>query len=199
MKKNISGYFTALRGLFDAVAATGAGGKEYGFYEAVEKAARVLTESASRGGKILFIGNGASASIASHMAVDFWKNAGIMAMAFNDSSLLTCISNDFGYKHVFEKPLEMFAGPEDVLISISSSGASDNILCATSAAKSKKLKIITLSGFSKDNPLRKLGDINFYVPSNSYGHVETAHLSICHCLADIIMKGKNGQIPHRRP
>ncbi|MDP2913454.1 MAG: SIS domain-containing protein, partial [Candidatus Omnitrophota bacterium] len=100
MKKDISGYFSALKGLFDGVAVTGTGAKEYGFYEAVEKAVRTLTESASRGGKVLFIGNGASASISSHMAIDFWKNAGIRAMAFNDSSLLTCISNDFGYKHV---------------------------------------------------------------------------------------------------
>lgn len=112
------------------------------------------------------------------------------AIAFNDSSLLTCISNDFGYPHVFAKPVEMFAEAGDILLAISSSGRSENILLAVGTAKEKGCKIITMSGFSADTPLRSVGDLNFYVPSHSYGHVEIVHLSLCHCILDTIISGR---------
>ena len=85
----------------------------------------------------------------------------------------------------------MFADPEDVLMAISSSGQSENILRAASAAKNKALKLVTFSGFEKENPLRKLGDVNFYVPAANYGFVEIAHLSICHCLVDAVIGKKS--------
>ena len=192
MKEDIKEYFNTSKGLLDKVIATGADGKVYQFDEAIDISIRTIVECAAFGGKLLFIGNGASAAISSHIAVDFWKNAGIQAYAFNDSSLLTCISNDYGYKHVFEKPIEMFTEEKDILIAISSSGKSENILYGVSAAKGKGVKVLTLSGFDKDNPLRRLGDINFYVPSSSYGHVEVLHTSICHCLVDMIIEEKNG-------
>jgi D-sedoheptulose 7-phosphate isomerase len=144
----------------------------------------------------MFVGNGASATIASHQATDFWKNGGIRAIAFNDPALLTCISNDFGYKYVFEKPIEMFAHPGDILVAISSSGRSENILNAVKAAEKKSCRTITLSGFKADNPLSSLGELNFYVPASAYSHVEVVHHSICHYMLDIIIdrKGKkNGQ------
>lgn len=186
MKKTVNKYFEALKETFDKVVVTDAGGEIYQLEDAVSKSVEMITESAVSGGKILFIGNGGSASIASHIAVDFWKNAHIKALAFNDSSLLTCVSNDYGYSHVFEKPVEMFAEPGDVLVAISSSGQSENILRGTEAARKKEAKIITLSGFKENNPLRKLGDINFYAPISHYGHVEIIHLGLCHCLADVV-------------
>jgi len=192
MINNIRKNRKSLKELFDAVIATNAKGIVFALDEALESSINMIVEQAKAGGKSLLIGNGGSASISSHIAIDFWKNAGIKAAAFNDISLLTCISNDYGYKHVFEKPIEMFAEPQDVLIAISSSGRSENILLATKAAKAKGIKAITLSGFDEANPLRKLGDINFYVPSTSYGHVEITHLSIAHCLVDIIIENKNG-------
>lgn len=143
-----------------------------------------------KGSKVMFIGNGGSASIASHISTDFLKNAKIPAIAFNDSSLITCLSNDLGYEYVFEKPIEMLAKKADILFSISSSGKSKNILNATKKAKARGCFVVTFSGFSKDNPLRKLGDINFYVPSASYGFVEIIHLAICHCIVEDVM-GKN--------
>ena len=159
--------------------------------QAIERAAEIIMKHAVEGRKLYLIGNGGSASIASHQAVDFWKNAKIPALAFNDASLLTCISNDFGYEHVFEKPVEMFADPGDVLIAISSSGQSENILRAVKMARSKKCQAITLSGFKPGNPLRSLGDVNFFVPSlDSYGFVEIAHLALCHCLVDTIIRRK---------
>lgn len=188
IREDIKEYLGILKDVFDRTGASREDGKSYPIDEAVEKAARMIIKQTAAGGKLLFIGNGGSASIASHMAADFLKNGGISALAFNDSSLLTCISNDCGYEYVFEKPIEAFAKPGDILVAISSSGKSRNILRGIKAAKKKGSSIITLSGFKESNPLKKLGDINFYIPSLSYGIVETAHLLICHCLADVIIK-----------
>ena len=140
------------------------------------------------GNKIIFIGNGGSAAIASHQAIDYWKNGEIPAVAFNDASMLTCLGNDYGYEYVFEKPINMFANKGDILISISSSGKSKNIINAVKAAKKKELFVITMSGFSKLNPLRSHGDLNFYVSSNVYGHVEITHLVFCHTILDAYLQ-----------
>ena len=109
------------------------------------------------------------------------------AVAFNDGALLTCVGNDFGYAHVFEKPIEMFADPGDVLITISSSGRSESILRAAVTGTRARCRVMTLSGFDADNPLRRLGELNFYLPSDSYGYVEITHLAICHCILDTVI------------
>ena len=198
MMRNAGEYLKNLKNLFDEIVVTGADGQLYPFDKAVDSSIRMIVNLAAANRKLLFIGNGASASISSHIATDFWKNGGIKAVAFNDSSLLTCISNDYGYEHVFEKPIDMFADKDDVLMAISSSGQSENILRAASTAKKKRLQIITFSGFDEDNPLRKLGDVNFYVPAVQYGYVEVVHLSILHLLVDTIIEVKNGQIQDRQ-
>src|SRR5580704_1277031 len=87
--------------------------------------------------KIIFIGNGGSAGIASHLAIDFSKNGGLRALAFNDPSALTCFGNDLGYENVFAKQLEFHARPGDLLIAISSSGMSPNILGAVKEARAR--------------------------------------------------------------
>jgi D-sedoheptulose 7-phosphate isomerase len=156
----------------------------------IEGAARLIEARTSAGSKLMFIGNGASAAISSHQATDFWKAGGMRAIAFNDASLLTCISNDFGYRHVFEKPIEMFGEKGDVLVAISSSGQSENILRGVEAARGKGAEILTLSGFASDNPLRANGSLNFYVSSKSYGHVEVVHHAICHCILDTIIENR---------
>lgn len=184
-------YYVKLKGLLDSIEVTNSDGEFVELCEAIEQVTSLILRLADRKHKAIFIGNGASAAISSHIATDLWKNAGVKAMAFNDSSLLTCISNDLGYDHVFEKPIEMFADPEDVLMAISSSGQSENILRAASAAKNKGLKLVTFSGFAEQNPLRKLGDVNFYVPAANYGFVEIVHLSICHCLVDTVIGNKS--------
>jgi len=140
--------------------------------------------------KIIIIGNGGSASIASHTAIDLWKNAGIKAITFNEASLLTCISNDFGYEQVFEKPIEMFAEKRDILIAISSSGMSRNIINGLKKAKEKGCITITMTGFEPDNILKTLGDINLYVPSTSYGYVELSHSILCHYISDTLSMEK---------
>ena len=146
-----------------------------------------ILKCSQRRNKVIFIGNGGSAAIASHQAVDYWKNGGVAAIAFNDASLLTCISNDFGYDRVFAEPVLRFASAGDVLIAISSSGQSANILSAVTAAREMKCEVITLSGFSNTNPLRKEGELNFYVPSASYGIVEVSHLTVLHAMLEEIV------------
>jgi len=185
MKNNVEQYFRHLGSLLRNILVTDKNGKALSFNIGIEFCVNKIEKAGYDGKNLFFIGNGASASIASHAATDFWKNVGIRASAFNDSSLLTCISNDFGYKYVFEKPLCMFADSDDILFSISSSGKSENIILATKTARRNNLKIITLSGFKKNNPLRKLGDINFYVPYSDYGFVEVIHTAICHCFVDM--------------
>lgn len=148
----------------------------------------LVLRQCSRDKKVIFIGNGGSSSIASHQATDFLKNGGMKAIAFTDPSLLTCISNDLGYPKVFEVPVKMLAEEGDILVAISSSGRSENILRGVEVARGKGCEIITMSGFSTDNPLRKTGRLNFYVPSNSYGYVEISHLVLCHCVLDMITR-----------
>lgn len=193
MNKFAEDYYRNLTSIVNSIRATSAEGDELGFYNGIEKAGNLIKSCADSGNKIMFIGNGASASISSHMATDFFKNGGIRAIAFNDSSLLTCISNDFGYKYVFSKPIEAFADKEDIVFAISSSGESENILEGVKTARSRGCNVITLSGFREDNGLSTTGDINFYVPSQKYGPVEVIHHSICHCVLDMIISHKNRQ------
>ena len=192
MREMAQSYYDQLAGLLKSVQATAGSGEKLDFFQALEALGELIRGRADAGCKLMFIGNGASAAIASHMSTDFWKSAGLKALAFNDASLLTCIGNDFGYDRVFEKPIQMFAMPGDVLFAISSSGRSVNILNGVHMARRKGCKVVTLSGFEKGNPLRRLGDFNFYVLAEEYGPVEIIHHSICHCLLDTIMKVKNG-------
>jgi D-sedoheptulose 7-phosphate isomerase len=158
----------------------------------------LMEETSRRGNKLIFIGNGGSAAIAGHQAVDYWKNGGLPALAFNDASLLTCISNDLGYERVFAEPIKKFASQGDLLVAISSSGRSPNILAGVEAARARGCGVVTLSGFSKDNPLRLLGDVNFHVPSDSYGVVEITHLALLHAmLEEIILSKKPGNAPSK--
>ena len=136
------------------------------------------------GRKLMFIGNGGSAGICSHMATDYSKNGNMRALAFNDGAMLTCLSNDLGYENVFAKQLDLHAAAGDLLIAISSGGRSKNILNAVDVARRRGCRIVTLSGFAADNPLRKLGDVNFYLGSDQYGFVEVGHLAICHAILD---------------
>jgi len=169
------------------IQATDSHGKDLDFDKAISQITRLISAQ-KKGNKIIIIGNGGSASIASHIATDFLKNLKIPALAFNDASLLTCLSNDLGYEQVFSTPIGILAKKNDILFVISSSGKSKNILNAVIEAKKKGCFVISLSGFSLRNPLKIMGNVNFYVPSSSYGAVEMAHLAICHAIVDILCK-----------
>ena len=165
-----------------------AGGKKLTAGEGIAAFYAAVAKCAARSGKVIYIGNGGSASIAGHMAADLWKNGGVKALCFTDPSLLTCLANDLGYENIYSAPVESFAEKGDVLVAISSSGRSPNILKAAGAALKKGCVLVTLSGFGADNPLRSMGAINFYVPSPVYGVVATAHAALCHAVVDHVIR-----------
>ena len=193
LKERAKSYYSNLSNMLEKIQTTQKNGYSLEFFAAIESAGHLVTTQTKAGGKIMFIGNGASASIASHMSTDYWKNGNMRAIAFNDAALLTCLSNDCGYENVFGKSVEMFAEEGDILIAISSSGQSESILNGVRAAKKIGVHVVTLSGFSPDNRLRSMGEINFYVPDSAYGAVEILHLSICHCILDVIIMGRDGR------
>ncbi len=155
--------------------------------DGMKKTLSLLKNSKNIGSTIFLIGNGGSSAVAEHMAFDFTKNAGLRAVAISGSPMLTALSNDYGYEKVFQEALNSYAKKNDILIAISSGGKSPNILNACAAVKKKELKIITLSGFEPDNPLRRMGDINFWVDSKAYGFLEIFHNLILHYINDSII------------
>ena len=152
--------------------------------EAMEWAALAARATHDRGNKLMFIGNGGSAGTASHMAADYSKNANLRALALNDGSMLTCLGNDYGYEHVFAKQIEFFGRPGDLLVALSASGRSANILNAVTAARGMDCTVMTLSGFAPDNPLRGMGDMNFFLAADSYVFVEVGHMALCHAILE---------------
>lgn len=139
------------------------------------------------GGKIIFVGNGGSAAMASHLSVDLTKAAGIRAINFNEADLLTCFANDYGYENWVARALEAYADKNDLVILISSSGRSPNIINGVAQARRMALPVITLSGFDSDNPLRELGDVNFWCDSKQYNIVEMTHHVWLVAIADYVI------------
>jgi len=133
------------------------------------------SDAAAAGNKIIFAGNGGSAAIASHCSVDLTKTVGLRSINFNEADLITCFANDYGYVEWLAKAIEAYADDGDALVLISSSGLSPNILRAAEVGRNMGLSVITLSGFDADNPLRKAGEINLWVDSQSYNVVEMTH------------------------
>lgn len=138
--------------------------------------------------QIFFIGNGGSSAIASHMTADFMKNGGMRTYSLYDNAVTTCMGNDYGYAYVFSRPLAFLGQENDLLVAISSSGNSKNIVNAIHVAKKKRMEIITLTGFCPDNQSKQLGDINVYVPSEKYGIVESIHNLMLQQAVDLIME-----------
>lgn len=157
----------------------------------LESAVSILLEVSGKGKKVIIAGNGGSAAMASHTSVDLTKNAEVRSINFNESDLITCFANDFGYERWIEKSLDYYADPGDCVILISSSGSSLNILNAADKAKEMGLSVMTFSGFSPNNPLRGKGDLNFYVESNEYNIVEMAHHIWLLALVDRIINLKS--------
>ena len=141
----------------------------------LEQSVAVVWAAHQSGKKIILVGNGGSAAMASHVAVDFTKAAGIRAINFSEADLITCFANDYGYEHWVEKALGFYADTGDVAILISSSGKSQNIVRGAEKAKKMGVTVITVTGFSPDNPLRKLGDLNLWLDSSEYNIVEMTH------------------------
>lgn len=187
MKQRIESYFNTLADAARNAEVTNGTGKIITQEAAWQQATQQVRNTHDAGNKLMFIGNGGSAGIASHMAIDYSKNGNIRATAFNDGAALTCLGNDLGYENVFAKQVDLHARPGDLLIAISSSGKSMNILKAADIARERGCTVYTFSGFSADNPLRTYGDLNFYVDSGEYGFVEITHLALIHSILDLEM------------
>ena len=133
--------------------------------------------------KTIIAGNGGSAAIASHCAIDLTKNAGIRVINFNEAGLITCLSNDYGYAEWVSKAIEMYGDEGDLVILISSSGRSENMLNAAKAAKKIGVFVVTFTGFTEDNPLKNAGELNFWIDSKAYNIIEMTHqiwlLAVC--------------------
>lgn len=134
--------------------------------------------------RIFFIGNGGSNAISSHMAEDYMKIGKKPTFSFSDGALITCFSNDYGYENAMKEWVSNHFQEGDLLVAISSSGESKNIINATRYFNSLGGQSITLTGFIENNSLSSHGLINFYINSDSYGIVECFHEIILHSLLD---------------
>src|SRR5271156_2379328 len=159
MRELLEKYIGTLANVMRGAEVTDLASKKLTLESGCEWVRKAAHEAHNAGNKIIFIGNGGSAGIASHLAIDFSKNGGLRAMAFNDPAALTCLGNDLGYEQVFAKQLELHLRSGDLLVAISSSGRSPNILNAVAVARSGGCRVATLSGFSADNELRRAGDL----------------------------------------
>ena len=148
----------------------------------------LLSEVQSQKKKALIFGNGGSAAIASHFSVDLTKNAGLRCINCNEADLITCFSNDYGYDRWVEKAVDFYGDEGDLLIVISSSGSSKNMLNGVKAARNGNFKaVVTLSGFAENNPLYQLGDINLWINSRAYNFVENIHQVWLLAIVDLII------------
>ncbi|MDE6909340.1 MAG: SIS domain-containing protein [Lachnospiraceae bacterium] len=159
-----------------------------GYGEGIQTLVDCFTRHKRAGAQIFFIGNGGSSAIASHMTADFMKNGGMKTYSLYDNAVTTCMGNDYGYEHIFSRPLEFLVREGDLLVAVSSSGNSRNILNAIRVTREKKASVITFTGFRADNRARQLGDINIHVPCEKYGIVESIHNLMLQEVVDVIME-----------
>ena len=158
-------------------------GNTPGYERGVQKNLEMLENLRDRGGNLFLVGNGGSAGVVSHILTDYINVNKLNARTLHESSLLSCMSNDYGYENSFSEPLSILAREKDLLIAVSSSGRSPNIHNAVKSVKKAGGEVITLSGFGEDNLLRSMGDLNVWLDSTSYGLVEIGHLFYLHYLS----------------
>ena len=157
----------------------------------IEKSVKIINKIIKQNKRIFIIGNGGSASIASHVSVDFAKVARVRSSTFNNSNLITCFANDYKYENWVAEAIKAYCDNKDLIILISSSGISKNIVNAAKYCHKNKMNLITLSGFNKNNPLSKLGLVNFYINSKNYNFIEMSHHIILLSIVDIFANKKN--------
>lgn len=142
---------------------------------ALENFSKLLKRVKMKNKKVLFFGNGGSAAMASHLSVDLMRSLNIKGINFNEADLITCFANDFGFENWISETIKIHCDKEDLIVLISSSGESANMLIAGKIAKKMHIDLVTFSGFEGTNSLRKLGKINFWADSKNYNVVEMAH------------------------
>jgi D-sedoheptulose 7-phosphate isomerase len=164
-------------------------GLSLGIESGISTALQILANVRSNGSSVYVIGNGGSAAVASHAVIDLINVAKLRAFTLHEPSVLTCIVNDYGYENAYSRLLAHMARPGDILIAISSGGRSMNIRNAATQVTDNGGSVITLSGFSPENPLRSLGEVNIWLDSSDYGLVEVGHQFILHNISDRFFAG----------
>lgn len=144
-------------------------------YPLIDQFCAIAQRVRDNNGKMLFAGNGASASLAEHGAVDFTKQGGVRSVTFHDPNLMTCLANDYGYDNWITKAIEFYALPGDVVVLISSSGKSPSVVKAAEYSKSVGLTVVSFTGRDVDNPLKALSDLAFWIDSDAYNLIENTH------------------------
>lgn len=157
----------------------------------LNKSIELIKRVKKKDAKIIIAGNGGSAALSSHVAVDFTKTTKIRATNFNEADLITCFANDYGYENWLSQALKSYVKKNDLVILVSSSGQSKNMINAANFCKKQKISLITFTGFSKTNNLRKLGKINFWCDSKSYNKVEMTHHVWLLMIVDYMIKFKS--------
>ena len=183
-QQTVMDYFHKLSELMRTLEVTDGRRTPLGLNEGAERAVQLVLATGENRQKAMLIGNGGSSAIVSHVQNDLCKAVGVQALVFTEPPLLTALANDDGYGSVFEGPIKLWAEPGDLLMAVSSSGESENILRGARASIDRGCHVITLTGFNPKNPLRQMGDLNFYVPSDVYGYVETTHAALTHFITD---------------
>lgn len=154
---------------------------------ALRKLSSLTKQISDKSKKQYLIGNGASMAFSEHMAIDWSKNGKVPTHSFSNTALLTALGNDLGINELFSFAISVYADEGDLLVAITSSGNSPNILKAINAARKRYMQVVTFSGLEPDNKARKMGDLNFYVPAKTYGIVECAHQLLLHMWLDHYM------------
>lgn len=190
LEMKLSSRITNFAGVMNAVAVTDTGGAAMPTEAAAGRIYDLLVSLREANGTLYIIGNGGSAAVASHAVVDFLNVGRMRATTIHDSALITCMANDFGYENAYARVLTILCRPGDVLVAISSSGRSQNIVKAAKCFREAGGTVITLSGFSSSNELRSVGDFNLWLDSTDYGFVEIGHQFLLHNLADRLRVGK---------
>ena len=160
-------------------------------FSKIESAGNVMVRSLSEGGKIISCGNGGSMCDAMHFAEELtgrYRNdrPGIAAISISDPSHITCVGNDYGFDHVFERFVASLGQPNDVLLAISTSGNSKNVILAIEAAKRKGMKVVALTG--KDGgQIAELADVEIRAPFTEFAdRAQEIHIKVIHALIDYI-------------
>lgn len=154
------------------------------------KIVQMIKDTKKNKKKVILVGNGGSAAMASHVSVDLTKMCKIRSINFNEADFLTCFSNDFGYEKWVQKALYFHADKNDLLICVSSSGSSKNIINGAKFGKKMGCKVVTLTGFSKKNQVKKIGHINLWLNSKNYNLIEMTHHVWLLSIVDYIAKSK---------
>ncbi len=159
--------------------------------DVIVKIVNSIADALKRGGKLLVFGNGGSAADAQHMAGELvgrfeLERSALPAIALTtDSSVITSISNDYGFSEIFSRQIEALGAPEDIALGISTSGNSENVLAGVRKAKNMKLTTIGFSG-GEGGELSKMTDLCFIAPSSSTPRIQEAHITIIHIICKFV-------------